>query len=231
MVTYLFTAILLLSVLAVALYFWQKPANRQELGGIEAEPLRLPPSDSRGLFIGSAADETANAPLAPDAMATADPAALIERARHNDKTALPDAIKHEERAIYDEVLDLLVEHADSDPKLLSLVSYVVTNELPVNKPLAEAVIASWQQEPGRATTAKMLHIAALADDAALYQGAVKTALQCWREGRLSDIAPVELRALFDGEFWVLSSATRTTGAGFMLKRTLAQARRELESPR
>jgi hypothetical protein len=35
--------------------------------------------------------------------------------------------------------------------------------------------------------------------------------------------------LFDGEFWVLSARTRSSGAGFILKRKLASARRELET--
>jgi hypothetical protein len=54
-------------------------------------------------------------------------------------------------------------------------------------------------------------------------------LQLWRAAKLGDISPVELRALFDGEFWVLSSRSRSSGAGFVLKRTLDGARRELEA--
>ena len=122
-----------------------------------------------------------------------------------------------------------MERADSDPKLLSLVSYVVGHELRVNKTLAGAIIESWKQAPDRASTAKVLHIAALSHDVPTYQAAVETALQFWRDGSLSAISPTELRSLFDGEFWVLSSGTRRTGAGFMLKRTLARARRELET--
>jgi hypothetical protein len=227
MVNYLFTAILLLGVLAVALYFWQKPANRQKIGGSDAEPPRLPPSDSRGLFIGSAAEDAAT--TTPDVETEPNISALIDRAKNDDKTVLQDAARQGNRAIYDEALATLLEQADSDARLLSLVSYVGTNELPVTKPLAEAFIASWLRAPSRGKTPSMLHITALADDAALYQTAVKTAMQVWRDGRLSDISPVELRSLLDGEFWVLSSATRKTGTGFMLKRTLAKARRELES--
>jgi hypothetical protein len=51
----------------------------------------------------------------------------------------------------------------------------------------------------------------------------------WRDAKLGDISAVELRALFDGEFWVLSSRSRSSGAGFVLKRTLDGARRELEA--
>ena len=229
MVTFLFTSVLLLGLLAVALYFWQKPANRKKLDTFETETLRLPPPDSRGLFGGASTDETTYAPVTPNVRAAEDLSALIERAKNDDKTALQDAITHGDETLYDEVLTCLVERADSDPKLLSLVSYVVGHELRVNKTLAGAIIESWKQAPDRASTAKVLHIAALSDDVPTYQAAVETALQFWRDGSLSAISPTELRSLFDGEFWVLSSGTRRTGAGFMLKRTLARARRELET--
>ena len=38
-----------------------------------------------------------------------------------------------------------------------------------------------------------------------------------------DVSAEELRALFDGEFWILSARTRSSGAGFVLKRTLESA--------
>jgi hypothetical protein len=75
----------------------------------------------------------------------------------------------------------------------------------------------------------MLHAASLSDDAAVYQKAVETALRAWREQELNDLSAQDLQALFTSEFWVLSSGTRSSGAGFILKRALASARRELES--
>jgi len=131
--------------------------------------------------------------------------------------------------MYDRVLAELVAHSDSDSKLLSLISYVSQNELPVNGNLADAVIASLQESPDRSRTAKALHFAALSDDPDIYRGAVDKALQLWRDAKLRDISAIELRALFDGEFWVLSSRSRSSGAGFVLKRTLESARRELEA--
>jgi hypothetical protein len=58
---------------------------------------------------------------------------------------------------------------------------------------------------------------------------VEEALNFWRRGLLPDVSAAELKALFDGEFWVLSARTRGSGAGFILKRKLASARRELET--
>jgi hypothetical protein len=109
------------------------------------------------------------------------------------------------------------------------MSYVTTNELKINIPLAKAVIESWEESPDRHATAKALHFAALSDDAGLYRETIENALQLWREGKLSDITATELRALFDGEFWILSSRSRSSGAGFVLKQVLADARRELEA--
>src|SRR5215208_4582698 len=45
MVPLLFTSVVVLGLLAIAIYFWQKPANRSQT--IE---LPLPPEKSRGLF-------------------------------------------------------------------------------------------------------------------------------------------------------------------------------------
>jgi hypothetical protein len=74
----------------------------------------------------------------------------------------------------------------------------------------------------------MLHFAALSDDAETYRKAVELAFNLWRDGKLHDVSARELQALFNGEFWVLSSGVRSSGNGFVLKRTLSSARRELE---
>jgi len=117
--------------------------------------------------------------------------------------------------------------AESNSQLLSLVSKVRQHELPVNEALAASLIEFWQKSPDRSSTAKMLHIAALSDNAEVFKTAVELALRFWREGKLADVSAIELQALFQGEFWVLSSGTRTSGAGFVLKRILASARNEL----
>ena len=232
MVTFLFTSIIILGLLSVAIYFWQKP-NHKSLDGSEREPNALPPSDSRGLFVDPATDDNAavvarQLESQPEISETTKLSDLVTRARDDDKSALLDANRHGDKAIYEEVLTAFVEQANDAPKLLSLVSFVVGHKLPVSRQLANAVIASWKAAPDRPSTAKMLHIAALSDDVPTYQMAVETGLRFWLSGRLSDISPVELGSLFDGEFWVLSSAARNTGAGFILKRTLASARRELK---
>jgi hypothetical protein len=90
-------------------------------------------------------------------------------------------------------------------------------------------IESWKDRPDRTTTAKMLHLAAVADDAETYNNAAELALNFWQGGRLPDVSAAELQSLLTSEFWLLSSRTRSSGAGFVLKRTLSRAKRELES--
>jgi hypothetical protein len=224
MVSFLITSFFILAFAAIAIYFWQKPAR-------SAASDALPPQPGRALFIDGTTEDLAFTLAEAAADATAATAQrrteILERARAGQKSALHDAQLSTE--FYDEVLDSLIAGADSDAKLLALVSYVTRHELRVNQTLATAVIASYQSAPDRGSTAKTLHIAALSDDAAVYQTAVETALRFWRDGRLANVSATELRSILDSEFWVLSSPTRSSGAGFLLKRTLANARRELEA--
>ena len=218
MVTF-FASAFIIGLLAVALYFWQKPKQNDEQDSLPGLP------QPRSLFSELNAEQLA-ASLEDEETRRA---AITERARGNDKSALKEAHAFGDNVFYGAVLDLLVANVDSEPGLLSLASYMTRNELPVNNTLAQAMLDLWTTAPDRSSTAKALHFAALADDAKLYQRAVETALQFWRDGRLADSTPHELKALFDGEFWILSARTRSSGAGFVLKRTLESARRELEA--
>jgi hypothetical protein len=224
MVTLLITSFFILALAAIAIYFWQKPAVRTSVDV-------LTPPPGRGLFIDGTTEGRALALADAQEQATVatrqERAELLERARNGDKSTLLEALGN--RQLYDEALTLLVVAADSDPKFLSLVSYVTRHELLVNQNLAASQIASYRRAADRNSTAKTLHVAALSDDAVVYQSAVEAVLQFWRAGQLAGVSALELRSILDGEFWILSSATRSSGAGFLLKRTLAKARRELEA--
>jgi hypothetical protein len=219
MITLLFTSVLILGLLAVAVYFWQKPSINEP---IEEIPPLL---ETRSLF---------DDPAPRQALDTARTAeedigkSLTAQAAQGDKSALQKAHQLQNREIYGEVLTALVNSSQSDAQVLSLTSHVTRNEWPVNKELASAFINSWQKAPDKSFTVKMLHIAALSDDADTFRNAVELTVQFWRDGKLSDMSATELNALLNGEFWVLSTATRSSGAGFVLKRSLASARRELE---
>ena len=168
MVTLLFTAVLVLGLLAIAIYFWQKPANTSQ----SIEP--LPPPQAQGLF----SDFRLNEP---------GPATADQLSTENTKVTTED---------FEQTLD---------------------------------AIRSFQEAPNRSSTAKLLHITALTDDAKNYGRAIELVLMSWRDGSLTDISAKDLQALFNSEYWVLSSKTRTSGAGFVLKRTLSNANSELEN--
>jgi hypothetical protein len=225
MVTLLFTSIAAVIILVVVVYLWQKPATQSKLQDVES-PLPLPPfPEHNGLF--DIENKTGKELTAGEGHSSHE--LLLTRAESGDHSALEDAHKNFARKVYDEILSRLVKQADSDAKLLSLLSHVTRNELPVTRELAEAAIHSWAGSPDRGSTSRTLHITALASDARLYQTTVDTALKLWRTGLILNVSAAELRALFDGEYWVLSQEARNSGAGFMLKLFLAKVRRELEA--
>jgi len=168
MVTFLFTSVFVLGLLAIAIYFWQKPANRSETIGLP--PL---PEERRGLF----SDIRVN---------------QLRPATENQLAEGPKV------------------DAETFQKALE-------------------AIKAFQESPNRTTTTHLLHMAALADDAKNYGRAVELVLMSWRDSSLSDVSARELQALLNSEYWVLSSRTRTSGAGFVVKETLATANRELEA--
>ncbi len=147
MVTFLITSFLVLGLFALAIYFWQKPANSSDFS----------------------------------------------------------------------VNQILVATDDAETKITS----ETFNE-------AIEAIRAFQKSPNRSSTTKLLHIAALADDAKNYGRAVELVLMSWRDGSLADLSAGELQTLINSEYWTLSSHTRTSGAGFILKDTLAAAKSELE---
>ena len=226
MVTLLITSFLILAGITYAIYLWQRPSIERD-----AE-FDLPPAPPRfdGLF-DNPEEMRAHALLSAETDRAEQRRALLERAHTGDKQALADAHASGDVALYDEILNALTERADSDQKLLALASYIArsTPPLRVNKVLAEKFIESWKQNPDRNSTAKMLHIAALSDDASVYQAAIEAVFQFWREGRVQQINATELRSLMESEFWLLGASARASGAGFVLKRKLAAIRRQLAS--
>jgi hypothetical protein len=170
MVTFLLTSVLLLGLVAIAIYFWQKPANTSQTN-------ELPPPSSpqvQGLFSDFKLNELRAATVSEPVSA----------------------------------IDEQIDREDFEN--------------------AVAAIRAFQQSPNRSTTTRLLQVASLSDDAKTYGRTIELVLMSWRDGSLSDISARDLQALFNSEYWVLSSRTRTSGAGFVLKQTLANSIRELE---
>ena len=167
MVFLLITSVLALVIIAIALYFWQRPAR-------QSETFQLPPPPP--------------------------PSSLFSDFRVNQLISPPEE-------------QVLEDAPKVDAKMFEQ---------------AIEAIREYQQTPNRQSTAKLLHAAALSDDAKNYERAIELVLLSWRDGSLSDLSAKELQSLFNSEYWVLSSRTRTSGAGFVLKETLSSANRELE---
>lgn len=155
---------------------------------------------------------------------------LIARASADDADALREAHAAGDASLYGEVLDALVTRraADGPDSLLRLGREIIRGDgLRANRSLALAVLAGWQASPARAVTADLLRVAALSDDAETFRVVVEAVDRAWREGRLRAASPEELSELFEHEYWILSPDARRSGAGFVLKRTLAELRRAL----
>lgn len=153
---------------------------------------------------------------------------LLRRAAEGDLTTLSEAHRAGDHTLYAGVLDTLLDWAsNSDTNLHRLASFVAGDtELRGNPRLAAAYTKLWREHSDRRHTARLLHLAALSDDASTFERAVVATSEALREGRLKDVRREELSALIESEYWVLSSDARRTGAGFALKQLLAAFREQ-----
>ncbi|MDQ3920675.1 MAG: hypothetical protein M3348_19615 [Acidobacteriota bacterium] len=218
-------SVLLIFVASLALLRTKGPRSKEAAD-------ELPPgAGPRGLFADAGArpgdDEGASEAEASDELEKA----LRARAGRGDLTALNDARAAGNAALYRATLDTLVARAaDSPDSLRALAAHVARgDELRSSPALAERLLELWKQSPTRAGAAELLRVAALSDDAESFGLAVSTVLRAWEEGRLADARAEDLRSLFEAEYWLLSSEAKRSGAGFLLKQRLADARRRLSA--
>jgi len=158
-------------------------------------------------------------------------ASYLKRASEGDITTLAEAERANDSALYASVFNNLLRWAEaSEANLRALAAFIANDSgLRGNAELAAAYTKLWQQQPDRQTTAQMLHLAALSDDANAFECAIVAASNALRAGRLGEIKPEELSALIESEYWVLSSTARSTGAGFVLKQKMTSLREELSA--
>lgn len=156
-------------------------------------------------------------------------ASLLKRAAAGDITALAEAQRVGDPALYGSILHNLLNRAEASESALRSLSSFIANDsgLRGSPDLAAAYTKLWRQQPDRQTTAELLHLAALSDDADTFERAVSAATDALRANRLGGIRPEELSALIESEYWVLSSDARRTGAGFVLKQRISNLRDEL----
>jgi hypothetical protein len=198
--------------------------------GLAVLPKRqLPPGSPQFNFPERAPDGLFAIELSPSPPDTeVERLALLKRAAEGDMATLGDARALRDAAVYSAVLDTLIDRASCQQEFACLVTHVLENgDLPANATLAERVIEQFRAAPDRSRAANTVHLAALSDEAAIFEKAVDTILQLWSEGRIPEVTAEELRELFESEYWVLGAETRRAGPGFTLRQRLAEVRRQL----
>ena len=225
------SALFIVTVLLLAAVAYRIFRKQQELNSYRAGR-ELYASEPRSIFdqTPDSAEAERVAAEGSNARATAElRASLLTRASDGDYTALADAHRANDTALYSSVLSTSLGWANAaEDNLSALAAFVSSDsELRGSRELADAYRRLWERAPDRATTARLLHLAALSDDPQTFGDAVGAAARALREGRLTNLTGEDLRALAESEFWVMSTVSRTTGAGVVLKQRLASLRREL----
>ena len=193
--------------------------------------LQTPPVAPRSLFDHKEAHAETQRLLVAQAVkeAAEKNESLLARASTGDLTALAEAHRAKDAALYETTLRALLVWAEgSEANLRSLAAFVANDtDLRGSAALADAFTKLWQETYDRQSLAQMLHLAALSDDATAFERTIEAASNALRAGRLDGIKSEELSTLIESEYWVLSSEARRAGTGFVLKEKLAALREEL----
>lgn len=195
-----------------------------------AEPTYFP-GPPRTLFDAPAAPKPAADSPSDELAARA--RALRERAAAGELEALSAAWATGDRRLYDDALSALLKRDPSPENVCRVASYVIKSPdgLRANALLFGGLLTVWKLTPEEVPPGDLLRVAALADDARLFGDAAEQLVAAWEEGRTGAGAAEQLRALLESEYWLLSPETLRSGAGFMLKQQLAEARRRLSAAR
>lgn len=221
------SAILIISVILALVASFAILRTRRSRSNADAE--LLPPYGARPLFDDADAARTALPEVDEDAASEDFERELRERASRGDLETLKEAHASGRAGLYDLILGILLERAEGDAVALrALADFVARGEnLRSTLSLSAAALEDFERAPTRARVPVTLRVAALSEDAAAFESAMTGVLRAWLEERLAGSDAGELRALFDAEYWLLSSEARRSGAGFQLKQKLAQVRRSL----
>jgi hypothetical protein len=222
--TILFISILLLAVAAFALH-------RRKRRTATKEPDFFPePRGFEGLFAEQHAEEMKLLAQAEEERRVEEERRrLLGRAAEGDKTALDAARMRGDAAFYREILRTLVAHADGDEEpLRSIAEYIVDSRaLRSSGEFAVMIIERLGDAPDQNSLVRMLHLAALSDDAAVFKRAVEAALKLFGEGRLPRFSAEDFLATVESSYWLIDAEARNSGSGFLLKRLIVDVRRGL----
>jgi len=89
------------------------------------------------------------------------------------------------------------------------------------------MIERWSESPDQLSFAGALHLAASSDDATVYRRAVEVALRLFGEGRLPRVTAEKFLATAESAYWLIEAEARNSGSSFLLKKVIADVRREL----
>lgn len=224
MTTIFFISILLLAVAAFAL-------RRRKRRKPPKEPDFFPETRSfDGLFAEQRAEEMKLLARAEaERRVEEERRRLLYRAAEGDKAALDEARECGDAAFYREILRTLVARAEGDEEALrSIAEYIVgSSALRSSREFAATMVELWGEAPGRSSLARMLHLAALSDDAEVFKRAVEVALKLFGEGRLPRVSAEDFLATVESAYWLIEAEVRSSGSGFLLKRLIVDVRRGL----
>ena len=177
-----------------------------------------------GLFAEKLAQETRQLALQEtQARASMERNALLNRAQRGDLSALAEAAAYHEADLYSQTLQALIDSARAEPDAAALADYIIdSGKLRANGRLAELIMKSEASEPSTKSIARLLYIAALADNEKTYHQAARVALCRLQQKR---IAAADLRALFESSYWLVAPEIRQ--ANFSLQQLMADMRRAL----
>ncbi len=225
--TFLPILVFLLVVAAIALRFKSRSSKR------EGQADQLEPSTAAGSHSLFTEEYERGAILLARAEAASrakdERERLLERAGEGDEKALDDAFATGKRELYHEVLQKLVEEADSDrERLRSIAEYIVgSGGLRSSADFAGLMLGHWKDSHDQPSPADLLYLAALSDEAPLFEQAVEETLKRWRAGELPQISATDLIAVVESAYWLIADETRYSGSGFLIKQAIADVRREL----
>ncbi len=221
-ISILLISIFLLVAAFFAIYLTKRLSPR-------AEARELLPTQSRGLFDAPLDSTTEDDEAIHQNLNSLRASELRARAAAGDLTVLRDAHLTGDTSLYREILDTLIMRGAGSPDTVRDLSSCITKgeELRSTPLLAGRLLENWELSPAEISIADLLRIAALSDDAGMYQRAVVAVFNLWKEGRLPQLRADQLHALFESEHWLLSGEARRSGEGFILRDKLAGLRRQI----
>lgn len=219
----------LLAVSFLILGFIAFFAIRRFRAGASEAYVPLPPVPPPSLFQPDPKEMAALRAADEEAASAAQAEAWLARAMKNDRQVLLEIDPVKQNDDYDAALMVLAGHEDarSFAELSTLAAFVIDHDLPANENLVRSVMDHCRESPDRSAAIMLLHLAARSNDAELFGEAFALLDGARGTGRIPSLSAEELMTLADSEFWVLNDIARNSGAGFLLKQQLADARREL----